>query len=59
MRELALTAGMVVVTALLFFGCSATETAVDCNGICNRHRSCFDSSYAKPQTRTPIHEELS
>jgi hypothetical protein len=31
--------------ALLFFGCSAAENAIDCNGICDRYQSCFDSTY--------------
>jgi hypothetical protein len=32
------------VTALLISGCGI-KNAVDCDGICNRYQSCFDSSY--------------
>jgi hypothetical protein len=27
------------------FGCGAVQNAVDCNGICNRYKTCFDSNY--------------
>ena len=32
--------------ALLFFNaCSAIDNAFDCNTICNRYKSCFNSKY--------------
>jgi hypothetical protein len=44
MRTLALTI-MLTVGAVLFFGCSAAQNAVDCSGICDRYQTCFDASY--------------
>jgi len=44
MKNLVL-AGLLSVGALLFFGCSAAQNAIDCNGICDRYQSCFDASY--------------
>jgi hypothetical protein len=38
-------AGMIAITAMLLFGCSHTENAVDCVGICDRYQTCFDSRY--------------
>lgn len=38
-----------MVAGLLAFGsmmgCGAVENAVDCNGICNRYKTCFDANY--------------
>ena len=34
--------------AVLFSGCAVVqkvETAIDCNGICSRYRTCFDTRY--------------
>lgn len=35
-----------ITTATLFLaGCGAIDNAFDCNTICNRYKSCFDSNY--------------
>jgi hypothetical protein len=39
---LALLAALVGALAL---GCGDIDNAFDCNGICDRYKSCFDSSY--------------
>jgi hypothetical protein len=26
-------------------GCGAVQNAIDCNGICHRYQTCFDSQY--------------
>jgi hypothetical protein len=31
--------------SLFGIGCGAVQNAVDCNGICNRYKTCFDSNY--------------
>ena len=36
-------AGFVAVAA--WAGCGAVQNAVDCNGICNRYKTCFDANY--------------
>ena len=43
-RMLAL-AGLLAIAGSCYFGCSAATNAIDCNGICDRYQSCFDSSY--------------
>jgi hypothetical protein len=37
-------AGMVAIGTFMS-GCGAVENAIDCNGICNRYQSCYDSKY--------------
>ena len=27
------------------FGCGAVTNAIDCNGICDRYKSCYDKNY--------------
>jgi len=36
---------LLAASAVVGFSCNAATNAVDCNGICDRYQSCFDSSY--------------
>jgi len=36
---------VLLVAALLFGGCGTVDNAFDCNAICSRYKSCFDSSF--------------
>jgi hypothetical protein len=38
-------AGLLATAGFCHFGCAAATNAIDCNGICDRYQSCFDSSY--------------
>src|SRR4051794_24679993 len=31
--------------AFAFFGCNTVDNAVDCKGICERYKDCFDEKY--------------
>lgn len=31
--------------AVVFTGCGRIDAAVDCQGICSRYKTCFDSAY--------------
>jgi hypothetical protein len=39
------------VSALLL-GCGAVQNAVDCNGICDRYKSCYDKGYDSAACQT-------
>lgn len=39
------TVGLFAFGASLFFGCDEIDEAVDCAGICDRYKSCFDGEY--------------
>jgi hypothetical protein len=45
MKTLLSIAGLLAVSAMLFGGCGNVEAAFDCQGICDRYKSCYDSSY--------------
>jgi hypothetical protein len=34
-----------ILSSAVFAGCSAFDAKVDCDHICDRYRSCFDSDY--------------
>lgn len=40
-----LTMGLFALASSLFFGCDRVEDTVDCAGICDRYKSCFDENY--------------
>jgi hypothetical protein len=44
MKKLLLSA-MLVLGGILYFGCNKADNAVDCVGICDRYKSCFDAKY--------------
>ena len=50
-------AGILSAGALLFFGCSSLQNAVDCNGICDRYQSCFDSGYDTSSCESRCHSD--
>lgn len=40
--------GLLAFGAALSFGCDKAEEVVDCAGVCERYRSCFDEDYDVP-----------
>jgi hypothetical protein len=40
-------AGLLIVAAVMLgtSGCRQVENAIDCHGICNRYKDCFDHNY--------------
>jgi hypothetical protein len=53
-RTRSLPALAAALVASLALGCSDIDNAADCNRICDRYRSCFDSSYNTSACYEPL-----
>ncbi len=38
-------AGAALMVGLVLSGCGTIDAAIDCQGICDRYKSCFDANY--------------
>jgi hypothetical protein len=45
MKNLIVAGLLAAAFAILIPACNKADNAVDCNGICDRYKSCFDASY--------------